>query len=151
MPSPVTADVRRVHEQLEAQLDPALLARKPGLGEARRPPRGRREPLVAPASGAARRDDRARALVRQICEELALLVEDLRPDGHLQLQVAAVGAVPVGAAAVLASAGAQPPPAGEARQVSQRADRSQRDVAARSAVTAVPAAARPVLLAPQAP
>ena len=52
------ADEPDVGEQLQAQVDPALLADEPALGEPRRLPGRRREALVAaPASATARDDD----------------------------------------------------------------------------------------------
>ena len=50
-------DEADVGEQLEVQLDPALLARQAALGEARRLARRRREVLVAATGRAALRDD----------------------------------------------------------------------------------------------
>ena len=55
------ADEADVGEQLQAQVDPALLADEPALGEPRRLARGRREALVAAPARAAARDDDALA------------------------------------------------------------------------------------------
>ncbi len=84
---------RRVGEQLEPELELALLAGKPGLGVARRLSRRRREALVAAAAEPAAGDDDARAGSGEVGYQLVVFVEDLRPDGHDQLDGLAVGAV----------------------------------------------------------
>ena len=79
---------RRVGEQLQPELERRLLAGQARLGEARRLPRrasrsggcrGRRAPPRA--------SDHARARMREVGDQLALVVEDLRPDRNVELDV----------------------------------------------------------------
>ena len=84
------ADVR---EQLQLQLEPALLAGQPALGEARRLARGRGEALVALAAAAAARDRGALAVREQLPAapaEVAVVVlerADLGAGRHADLSV----------------------------------------------------------------
>src|SRR5207302_197391 len=110
-------DERGVGEELQPQLEPRLLAREPGLREPRRLARRRREAAVAAPARSALRDEGARAGGGQVDDEAALLVEDLRADGDVQLDVLAVGAVLLPAAPGTAVAGLEPLLAREAREV----------------------------------
>src|SRR5919198_451166 len=77
-----------------------LLARGAHLRDARSLLRRRREAAVAGAPGATVRDGHARARVREVGEQPALRVEDLRPDRHAQLDGLSIAAVSVAALAV---------------------------------------------------
>ena len=77
-------DQRSVGQELQPQLEVALLAGKPDLGEARRLPCRRCEPAIAATARAASREHDARSRAREIRYELAVL-EDLRPGGHAKL------------------------------------------------------------------
>ena len=82
------------------QLDVALVARQPDLGEARHLPGRADEARVAAPAVAAVREHDARAGVREIGDQVALVREHLCPDRDAQLGVGAVGAVLARAAAV---------------------------------------------------
>jgi hypothetical protein len=143
-------DQRRVGEQLQPQLVVGFLAREPGLGEARRLPRRRRETAVAPAALAAAREHGSRAGCREVGDQLLLLVENLRPHGHAQLDIRAGRPVPAVAASRAALAPLEPLLRPERRQVAQVGVCDQHDVAAGPAVAAVRPALGHVLLAPKA-
>jgi len=81
------ADERGIGEQLQAQLDQALVARHAHLGVARRLARGRCEALVAAAARSALRDDDPCARVCEVGDEPVLRVEHLCPEGHLEHRV----------------------------------------------------------------
>ena len=87
------ADERRVREQLQVQLEVALLAGRADLGELRYLPRRRDEARVAAAAAAAAREHDARAGMREVGDQVAFVREHLRADRHVQLDVLAVGAV----------------------------------------------------------
>ena len=91
-------DERGVGEQLQVQLDVALVARHSDLGEPRHLPDRADEARVAAAAAPAAREHDARLRVREIGDSSSL-VEHLRPDRHADLDVLAVGAVLAGAAA----------------------------------------------------
>ena len=79
------ADQRRIGEQLQPQLQHRLLARQARLGEPWHLPRRRGEAFVAAAAQAATCDSYPRPRGGQVGDQLPVLVEDLRPDGHPQL------------------------------------------------------------------
>ena len=114
------ADERCVGEQLQMELDVALLAGQPDLGEARHLPCRRDEARVA-AAAAGRRARARRA--RRTCARSATISpssEHLRPDRHVQLDVVAVGAVLAGAAPVAAASRLDQAAPLQRRQVAQR-------------------------------
>ena len=132
------------------QLDVALVAGRPDLGKARHLPGRRDEARVAAAAVAAVREHDARAGVRQVGDQVALVGEHLRADRDAQLRVGAVGAVLARAAAVPAPLGLDPLAPLQRREVAQRRVGEQHDVAAVAAVAAVRAALRDELLAAEA-
>ena len=143
------ADEGGVGEQLQSQLDRALLPGHADLGEARRLPRRPREALVPAPTGPALRDDDACTGMREVRDEALLLVEDLRADGHREHRLLPVGPVREPAAAGAALAGAEPLVRADAGEVAAARVGDEDDVAAPAAVTAVGAAFRDVLLAPE--
>ena len=144
------AHERGVGEQLQMQLDVALVARRPDLGETRHLPGRRDEARVAPPAVTALRQHDARAGVRQIGDQVALVREHLCADRDAQLHVGAVGAMLARAAAVPTPLGLDPLAPLQRREVAQRRVGEQHDVAAVAAVAAVRAALRDELLAPEA-
>ena len=144
------SDERRVGEQLEVQLELGLFAGQSGLGEARSLQRGRREPAVAASARAAAADDRTRAGMGEVGDEMTLAVEHLRAHGDTQLHVVAVRAVLPRAASRPTTPCGVLPPGAKRRQVAQIRIGDEDDVASRAAVAAVRTAARHVLLAPEA-
>ncbi len=140
---------RRVGHQLQPQLEVALLARQPGLGEARRLAGRRREAGVAAPAKTATRHHHARSSTLQVGHEAPVRIERLRPDRHSELDHLAVGAV---------FARSTPVPAALRRIHALRAKRTEvakprigdeNDVAAPAAVAAVRPSLRHVLLAPE--
>ncbi len=141
---------RGVGEQLQPQIKLGLVARCADLREARRLARGGRELTVAATAGAAAAQYGLSAGVRKIDDEVSVGVEDLRADRDRELDALAVGPVLAGAAAVAAAAALERAFAAKAREVAQIRVGDEHDVAAAAAVTAVGAAFRDVLLAPEA-
>ena len=148
-------DERRVGHQLQPQLELGLLAGQADLGEARRLPRRGREALVAPPPGPAAPEDHARARAREVGDELVVLV-DLRPGGHAQLDALARGAVLPRASAGLAALRLDPLAPLQSRQVAEIRVGDNDDVPAGTAVAAVGPAlgtcfSRRKLIAPSPP
>src|SRR6185437_14758624 len=122
------AGVRQPHEpdvgeQLQAQLQPARLARQPALGKPWRQPRGSGETLVALAARAAARGKRALAVgqqlpaaPRQLAAVLAGHALHLGAWRHPDLERRAGGAVALRALAVPAATGAEVAAAAEGLQ-----------------------------------
>ena len=143
------ADERGVGEQLQLELQPALLAVLALLGEARRPARVRQEPRVAaPALAAARREPRV-AVVQEVGEQLAVHRADDGSLGDVDDEIGAALAVQLLALAVRSR------PRLAVRVVAEREQRGdvavgpQPDVAAAPAVAAVGPALGHVRLAPE--
>jgi hypothetical protein len=88
--------------------------------------------------------------MREIGELPAFLVEDLRPDGYLQLDVGSFGAVAVRALAVSSTTSDETPLAREVRKIPEVRVGREDDVPAVASVAAVGTALRDVLLAPEA-
>src|SRR5437588_4763283 len=132
------------------QLDIALLSRRPDLGEPLHLPRRRHEARVSLAAVTASGQDDARAGMREVGDQVAVVGEHLRPDGDVHLDVTAVGAVLARAAAVLAARRLDPAPALQRSEVAKRRVRDERDVSPTTAVAAVRTALRDVLLPPEA-
>ena len=143
------ADERGVGEQLQAQLDRTLLPEPADLCEPRRLPCRPREALVAATAAPALRDDDTRAGMREVGDQPFFLVEHLGADRNVQDCVLAVGTVREPSAAGSAFPGAQPLIRADAREVATRSVGHEHDVAALAAVTAVRAALRDELLAPE--
>ena len=143
-------DEADVGEQLQPQLEPALLARQAVLGEARRLAGRALEARVAAPALAAVRDDQALPLDREVAEQRPVLVAHLGADGHVDEQVLAVGAVTLRALAVPARAGAHVRLVIESVEVAHLARGDEDDVTTARAVAAVGAALGDVLLAPEA-
>ncbi len=139
-----------IREQLEPQLELAALPGQPGLGKARRLTYGRREVAVATAAGAAARDHDPSLPVGQVGDDLAALVQNLRPDRDDELDVVAVRPVLVRSAARAPAAGAEAPPRAERRKVTSIRIGAQHDIAAPATVSPVGAASGNVLLAAEA-
>ena len=87
------AGERRVDHELEPELELELVAGQARLGEARRLPSRRREARVAAAALAPARDDDAAVRRGQVGDEALVGVDELRADGHAELDVLTVGAV----------------------------------------------------------
>ena len=81
MPAFGNPSKRGVGEQLQVELDLALLARQPDLGEARHLANRAGEAGVATAAGTATRDDDTRLRVREVRDELVAGVEICVPTG----------------------------------------------------------------------
>ena len=100
------ARVRKAHDadvgqEPELEPEPALLAGFAGIRVARRASRGGGEAGVAPAPAPAPGDGEPLAMAGEIAEEEACVpVPHRRADGDAEHEVAAAGAVPVGALAV---------------------------------------------------
>src|SRR5262249_62399142 len=119
-------------------------------GEAGSLTRRRGEAAVAAAAEPSAREDCLRAGAREIDDEVAVRIEDLRPHRDRQIDTLAVGAVLAGAAASPPAPALELALAAEARQVAQVRFCDKDDVAAAAAVPAAGAAFRDVLLAPKA-
>ena len=137
-----------VGEQLELELDRALLPRQAALGQPRGLAHGRLEALVAAAAGAAARDVTSWPGAHEVVAR-AVPALDLRARRHRDHERLAVGAVAQGALAVAAALGAEVRAAAEGLQVAQVVVAAQHDVAAAAAVAAVGAALGHVRLAPE--
>ena len=129
-------DEADVGEQLEVQLDAALLARQALLGQPRRLPHRRLEARVAAPPGAAARDRDLLAGTHEV-EPRAVPALDLGAGRHRDDQRLAVRAVALGALAVAAALGAEVHAPAEGLEVAQRVVAAQHDVAAAAAVAAV--------------
>src|SRR5439155_10028662 len=139
-------DERSVRKQFQAKLERRLLAGQARLGEAGCPPSRRREPLVAaPRDPAPRRDD-TYGRRGEVGDQLPVLVEDLRADGHAHVDRLPGRSVLQRTAAGLAVPCFEPAPRTKCGEVAQVGIRNQDDVAAGAAVAAVRAALRDVLL-----
>src|SRR5699024_434344 len=133
------ADEADVGQQLELQLEPALLAGQPALGEARRLVLGALEARVAAAAAAAARDDDPRAGDDQVVRRAVPRGDDgARRD--LDHDVLAVGAVALGALAMAPALGLVVGLALEGLQVALGVVADEHDLAAAAAVAAVGAA-----------
>ena len=154
------ADEADVGEQLQRELDPALLTAETTLGEAWRLARGSGEALVALAAAAAAGERRGLAVGEQLPAApeqvpLPLLLgsaaaENLRPGRDPDREGLAVGSMALGAAAVPAAPGAVVRAAPEALQVAQRLVADEHDVTSAPAVASVGTAARDVRFAAEA-
>ena len=135
------AGVRQPHEpdvgeQLEVQLDQALLAVETLLGHPRRLPRRARElPVPAPAGAAARERDLLPGRDEVVAGAVPAL--DLRARRHADDQRLAVGPVALRALAVPSALRAEVRAAAERLQVAQRVVDAHEHVAAAAAVAAV--------------
>ena len=97
------ADEAGIRDQFQPQPDPALLAGLAGIGVARRAVGRRFEMRIAEAAIAALGEHEFLAELGEVVDQrLAILVEHLRADRHLQHDRLAVGAMAVLAHAVLA-------------------------------------------------
>ena len=131
------ADEGRIREQLQPQLDHALVAGHADLGVARRLTSRRCEALVAPTAGAALCDDDPRAGVCEIGDQPVVRIEHLRADRYLEHDVGAALAGREAAAAGSATARLHLLFRAEAGEVSALRIRDEDHVAAVAAVTAV--------------
>ena len=140
------ADEPDVGQQLEVQLDDALVAGQAALGEPRRLAHGGLEARVAAAAGPAARH---RDLLPRAHEVVARAVpaHDLRAGRHGHDQRVAVRAVALRPLAVAAAVGAEVRAAAEALEIAQVVVAAQHDVAPAAAVAAVGAALGDVGLA----
>src|SRR5436190_10185380 len=143
-------DERGIREKLQTQLVVGLLAGHADLGEPRRLAGGRGEAAVAAAADAATREHRPHTGVRQVDDEIAVRVDDLRPHRHRQLDVLAVGPVLSGPTAPAAAPAFERALSAEAREIPQVGVRGENDVAATAAVTAVGAALRDIFFPAEA-
>ena len=144
------AEQRRVADHLEAQLELGRLAVLADLRGARRLAHRGREAPVAPPAATAAGDHDARPGVREVGDRhLAARVVDLRAERHVHDRVLAAPAGLAAALAVHAALAAQVPAEAERREVAHVGIGEQHDVAAVAAVTAVGAALRHELLAPE--
>ena len=137
-----------VGEQLQVQLDIALLARQAFLGEPRRLSHGGREALVAASAGPATRQRDLLPRPDEV-EGAPVPALDLRPRRHRHDQRVAVGPVLQRAQAVPAAIGAVMATPAEGLQVAQRVVAAQDHVAAAAAIAAVGATLRYMGLAPE--
>jgi hypothetical protein len=135
-----------VGQQLEAQVDPALVPGQPALGEVRRLARGGGEALVAAPARTAAGEHDASAGHDEVVGR-AVRVDGLRARRDAHDQVAALGPVAQRALPMAAAARLVMGLALERLQVAHRVVAEQHDVAAAAAVAAVGAAARHVGLA----
>ena len=142
------ADEADVGEQLEVQVDAALLPGQAALGQPRRLPRRGLEARVAAPAGAAARDRDLLAGAHEVVAR-AVPLEHLRPGRDADDHRLAVGAVALRALAVPAAVGAEVRAPAEGLQVAQRVVDAQDDVTAAAAVAAVGAALGHVRLAPE--
>ncbi len=142
------ADEPDVGQQLEVQLDHALVAGQAALGQPRRLPHGRLEARVAAAARPAARDGDLLARAHEVVVR-PVPARDLRAGRHRDDQLLAVRAVPLGALAVAAPLGAEVRAPAEALEVAQVVVAAQHDVAAGAAVAAVGAALGHVRLPPE--
>ena len=126
-----------VRQQLQPQLEPALLARQAALGEARRLAGGRREVRVAAPAAAAAGHDGALARRGQVPAHAALGVLATVPGGTAHLERTRARAVAVGALAVPAALGLQVRAGAGTMEVAQRRVGDEHHVAAAAAVAAV--------------
>ena len=148
------ADEADVREQPQAQLDPALLAGQPALGEARRLTRRGREGLVPAPAGAASRNSRALSVRGQLAaaafQVVVILATGLGSGRHPDLKRPPIGAMTQRALAVASSPRPVVRLAPESAQVAQRLVADQDDVPPAPAIAAVGAAARHMRLATEA-
>ncbi len=140
-----------VGHQLQTQVELAGGTGQPGLREAGRLTRRRGEGRVAPAALSPAGHDRTDAGLGEVDDERAVGdVVDLRPDGHPDLDVAAVGAVLARAAAVAPALRLEDRLRPEGRKIAQVGVGYEHDAAAAPTVAAVGAAPGDVLLAAEA-
>ena len=130
------------------QLDLALLAGEPHLGEPRHLARRADEAGVAAPAAAAAREANPRVRMGQVGDQI-VPVEHLRADRDADLDVLAVRAVLAGAAAVASLRRGDQLAALERDEVAQIPVGDRDHVAAVAAVAAVGAALRDVLLPPE--
>ncbi len=143
------ADERGVGEQLQLELEPALLAVLTLLGEARRTARVRQEARVAaPALTTAGREPRV-AVVQQVGEELAVHRTHDGSLGNVDGEIGAPLAVQLLTLAVGPRPGLAMRMVAEREQRGDVAVRAQPDRAAVPSVAAVGSALRHVRLAPE--
>ena len=139
-------DEADVGQQLEVQVDAALLAGQAALGDPRRlAGRGLEARVAAPAGAAARDRDLLAGPHEVVARAVPLL--DLRAGRDAHDHRLAVGAVALRALAVAATVGAEVAAPAEGLQVAQRVVDAQDDVAAAAAVAAVGPALGDVRLA----
>ena len=144
------ADQAGVGEQLQPQLDPALLAARPLLGEARSLAGRVGEALVAVPAAAAVGDDGPLARLDEI-EQAAVDGHPLGARGHRDLAILPPGAVAIGALTMAPAAGAVMLAAGQRPEVAARGVADQDHVPPVPPVAAVGPAARDMGLAPKTP
>ncbi len=142
------ADQAGVGEQLEAELDPVLLAAGPALGEAGSLPGRVREALVAVSAAPAVGDDGALPGADQV-DAAAVDRDSLGPRRDQDLVVLPPAPVAVRAFAVTPLPSPEVLAALQGRQVAPRWVADEDDVAAVAAVAAVGSAARDVRLTPE--
>ena len=129
-------DQADVGEQLQPQLDPALLALGPVLGEARRLPRRGREALVAVPAAPAVGDHRPLPGLDQV-DRLPSTASAWVPGGTGISRVLPARPVPVGPFAMPPALGAEVLAAPQRAQVAPRRVADEHDIAAVPAVAAV--------------
>ena len=110
---------RGVGKQLEVQLHFPLLSRPAQLGEARGLASWSREAAIPAPSDPAAGDHRARAGMREIGDDLALLVQHLGADRNVQLHACPGGSVFVLPATVSPAPSREPPSRTEGGQITQ--------------------------------
>ena len=142
-------DQAGVGEQPQPQLEPALLARQPLLGKARRLARGGGELAVAAPAAAAARHQRALAGLGQVPAVAELRVLDHGPRRHPNHEGLRRGAVLARTLPVAAALGLEVRAAAKGGQVAQRGIADDDHVAAAPAVAAVGPALGHVRLAPE--
>ena len=151
MPAFGKPEQRRVGDELQVELEPALLARLAHLRRVGRPPaRASRSAGSLPAAPPRATVTRAPAWARSATQLAGLAQRTCVPTGTLRSRVVPAAAVLAGPCAVDAALGAEVRGGAKARQVAQVGARDQDDVAAVAAVAAVRAALRHELLAPEA-
>ncbi len=142
-----------IREQLQAQLQPALLPRQPPLGEARGLARGGGKALVAPPARATAGDDDALTVAQEFPAaplQILLLAGGLSARGHPDRERLPIGAVAQRPFAVAPARGAMVGLAPEALQIAQRVGANQHHVAPTTPIAPIGAPARHVRLAAKA-
>src|SRR6476659_5698961 len=144
------SDEAGVGDELEAEPDPALLARLSGIGVPRRTVGRRLEMRVAETAVAALGQHDTLADLGKVGDHRFLvLVENLRSDRHLEHDVFAAGAVAVLAHAAYAGAGFEVLRVAVVDQGVEPVNRLDHDVTAPAAIAAARAAVLDELLAPE--
>ena len=140
-------DEARVRQQLQPELEPALLAGEPALGEPRRLPGGVGEALVAPPARAAARHDGALSGRGQVEPQLAVDLLHHGAGRHRDLERRRTRAVPLAALAVASARRLEVRAPPEGLEVAQRRIADEHDRRPVSPVAAVRPALRDVRLA----